>query len=192
MATALDYVRKVIDPSTRRLRHAGVAAARQAVKQAEARAKMAVANRSEWDKQIAQLIERSRGDMPPIEAMEDLRRHRSQALLLEAQRGSDLADARTALQRVEAKAPSQTQIDEWQAELQDGIDERRRAAELLADPVFANRLREIRTALGDPMGLQALQTAAQHIERQAAEIRRVFTEHNTIAKSWWLEGPDDE
>lgn len=186
------FVRKQIDPATRRLRHAGVAAARAAVKQAEARAAHALADRKEWDRKIAELIERSRGEAPQRETLADLRDHRRSAFELEAARGMELSAAKAALERIEASAPTQKQIDALKREIMDGLDARRRAVELLTDRSFAARVSEIHRLLGEPMGLGSLMSELKHVDGHAQELRRAFFERNAIGRGWWAEGPDDE
>lgn len=176
----------------RRLRHEGVERRRQTLRGAENRVAHAIADVAGWDRKIDELIERSHGSLPPREAMDDLRAHRERAIFLKVQRDADLAAAQAAYTKAVETAPTNEQIAEWQAELEAGLEVRRRAAESLCDPAFATRIRVIRSALGDPDGLQSLQSAIGHVERLAYNLRLVFTEQNTISKTWWMPGVTED
>lgn len=172
----------------RRLRHEGVERRRQLLRAAENGVAQAIADVASWDSKLAEVIDRSRGEAPLRESMDDLRAHRERALFVKAQRDAELTSAQTALSKAIAAAPTDAQVAEWQAELEKGIEERRRAADLLADPAFGTRIREISTALGGSDGLGALGAEMSHIRNLALTIRTSFVERNTLAKRWWMPG----
>lgn len=191
MSTGEAFKRKDTSRIPRRLKHAGVERRRAAVGQAETRVRFAAADLAEWDRKLAEVIDRSRGEAPLRESMDDLRANRERALFTKSAREAELDAARKALVKALETAPTDAQVAAWQAELEKGLKERRRAAELLADPGFGNRIREIRHALGDADGLGALGSEVAHIGNLAATILTSFTERNTIAKRWWMPGAED-
>lgn len=175
----------------RRLVHAGVERRRAAVAQAETRLSFAVADLAEWEARIAALHERARGEAPPREALSDLREGRERALFTKSAREAELGTARKSLAKAVELAPTQAEVDAHENALRGLVERLRQAAELLADPANGDRVREVRAALGDPMGLQALEAELRHIEGKGREVLLAF-ERNTLGKGWWLDGVADE
>lgn len=181
------------DTSTipRRLRHEGVEKRRQLLRASEFAVAQAIADVASWDRKIAELVERSRGALPQREAMDDLKAHRERALFAKAQRDAELSGAQAALSKALESAPKPEQIAAWQAELEAGLEERRRAAELLADPKFLTRILEIRFALGEPIGLGSLKAEVEDQNAHAGRILRRYVEGNTLGKNWWMPGIEE-